>query len=134
MVSISSKMPTTRRATATGRIYLPSAAFDLLADSPSGGNFKKGDVLGTARIAGIMAGKKTSELIPLCHPIGLTDLKVRFRLESEQQRKFEGSTATGGWVGVEAMAECEGKTGVEVRILYLMQPLKTKQTLTLDFV
>jgi molybdenum cofactor biosynthesis protein MoaC len=134
MVSISSKMPTTRRATATGRIYLPSAAFDLLADSPSGGNFKKGDVLGTARIAGIMAGKKTSELIPLCHPIGLTDLKVRFRLEIEQQRKFEGSAGTGGWVGVEAMAECEGKTGVEVRILYLMQPLKTKQTLTLDFV
>ncbi|KAJ9107202.1 hypothetical protein QFC19_002862 [Naganishia cerealis] len=114
MVSISNKMPTTRRATATGRIYLPAAAFSLLANSPSGGKFKKGDVLGTARIAGIMAGKKTSELIPLCHPIGLTDLKVRFRLEAEQQQE---SGEGGGWVGVQAMAECEGKTGVEVRPL-----------------
>lgn len=110
MVSISSKIVTTRRATATGRIYLPSAAYDLLAHSPSGSNFKKGDVLGTARIAGIMAGKRTSELIPLCHPIGLTDLKVKFRLTACEQ----GDGKDGGWVGVEAVAECEGKTGVEV--------------------
>ncbi|KAJ9112712.1 hypothetical protein QFC22_006214 [Naganishia vaughanmartiniae] len=117
MVSISNKTSTTRRATATGRIYLPAAAFDLLADSPSGGKFKKGDVLGTARIAGIMAGKKTSELIPLCHPIGLTDLKVKFRLETEQHRELAESGGKGGWVGVQAMAECEGKTGVEMEAL-----------------
>jgi cyclic pyranopterin phosphate synthase len=110
MVSISSKIVTTRRATATGRIYLPWAAYDLLAHSPSGSNFKKGDVLGTARIAGIMAGKRTSELIPLCHPIGLTDLKVKFKLTACEQ----GDEKEGGWVGVEAVAECEGKTGVEV--------------------
>lgn len=110
MVSISSKVVTTRRATATGKIYLSEAAYNLLAHSPSGSNFKKGDVLGTARIAGIMAGKRTSELIPLCHPIGLTDLKVKFRLEPCQ----EGKGKKGGFVGVEAVAECEGKTGVEV--------------------
>lgn len=107
MVSISSKLPTTRKAIAKGRIYLPSAAFKLLQ---SGGAVnKKGDVLGTARIAGIMGGKKTSELIPLCHPIGLTDLKVKFRLMEDEGRE-EG----GGWVAVLALAECEGKTGVEV--------------------
>lgn len=109
MVSISSKIVTTRRATATGRIYLPSAAYDLLAQSP--GSFKKGDVLGTARIAGIMAGKRTSELIPLCHPIGLTDLKVNFKLEPVDPAA-EGKD--GGYVCVQAIAECEGKTGVEV--------------------
>lgn len=124
MVSISSKVVTTRRATATGRIYLPPVAYNLLAHSPSGSNFKKGDVLGTARIAGIMAGKRTSELIPLCHPIGLTDLKVKFRLEAGGS---EGTEKEGGWVGVQAVAECEGKTGVEVSSLL---PAQVENTVT----
>lgn len=112
MVSISSKIVTTRRATATGRIYLPSTAYDILAQSP--GSFKKGDVLGTARIAGIMAGKRTSELIPLCHPIGLTDLKVKFKLEAATRDLPADMGKNGGYVCVQAVAECEGKTGVEV--------------------
>lgn len=107
MVSIAEKRVTVRRAIAEGRIWLNRAAFDLLA---AGKNPQKGDVLGTARIAGIMAGKRTSELIPLCHPIGLTDLKVRFALRGASSEGREG-----GWVYVQATAECEGKTGVEVR-------------------
>lgn len=82
----------------------------MLRQDPSGATWKKGDVFGTARIAGIMAGKKTSELIPLCHPIGLTDLKVSFRMDEDVGRQGAG------WVAVRAMAECEGKTGVEVGI------------------
>jgi len=108
MVSISNKNSTVRRATAKGRIYLPQVAFDMLARDPSGTTWKKGDVFGTARIAGIMGGKRTSEMIPLCHPISLTDLKVAFRLDESD---------AGGWVAVKATAECEGKTGVEVGIL-----------------
>lgn len=109
MVSIADKRITVRRATAEGRIWLNQPAYDLLA---AGKNPKKGDVLGTARIAGIMAGKRTSELIPLCHPIGLTDLKVRFALS--QREEAAGDQGGGGWVHVQATAECEGKTGVEV--------------------
>ena len=112
MVSISRKIITTRRATATGRVYLPPAAYDILAHSPT--SFKKGDVLGTARIAGIMAGKRTSEVIPLCHPIGLTDLKVNFKLEAVKHDRPDASEKEGGYVCVQAVAECEGKTGVEV--------------------
>jgi molybdenum cofactor biosynthesis protein MoaC len=109
MVSISNKASTTRRATAKGRIYLPKVAFDMLAQDPSGSTWKKGDVFGTARIAGIMAGKRTSDMIPLCHPISLTDLKLAFRLDQDVPRDDGG-----GWVSVKAVAECEGKTGVEV--------------------
>lgn len=109
MVSIAEKRVTIRRATAEGSIWLNRAAFDLLA---AGKNPQKGDVLGTARIAGIMAGKRTSELIPLCHPLGLTDLKVRFALREAANEEREG-----GWVYVQATAECEGKTGVEVRCM-----------------
>ena len=112
MVSISNKASTTRRATAKGRIYLPKVAFDMLAQDPSGSTWKKGDVFGTARIAGIMAGKRTSDMIPLCHPISLTDLKVAFRMDQDV-RKDDG----GGWVSVKAVAECEGKTGVEMEAL-----------------
>ena len=56
-----------------------------------------------------MAGKKTSDLIPLCHPISLTDLKVAFRMDADGT-----GDKGGGWVSVKAVAECEGKTGVEV--------------------
>ncbi len=109
MVSISHKAHTTRRATAIGRIFLPPSVFSLLSPThtpSSGERLKKGDVLGTARLAGIMAAKQTSSLIPLCHPVGLTDVKVTFRLKD----KKEG----GGWCHVRAVAECNGQTGVEV--------------------
>jgi cyclic pyranopterin phosphate synthase len=132
MVSVSTKPITTRVATATGRIYLPSIVFDLLSSgdtsSPKSGGGKtlrKGDVLQTARLAGIMGGKQTSGLIPLCHPIGLTDLKVVFRMVPEQgtedaraDREVKsgggGNPGRGGWCEVKAVAECNGQTGVEV--------------------
>jgi molybdenum cofactor biosynthesis protein MoaC len=122
MVSISNKASTTRRATAKGRIYLPRVAFDMLAHDPSGSTWKKGDVFGTARIAGIMAGKRTSDMIPLCHPISLTDLKVAFRMDEEVAK--DG----GGWVSVKAVAECEGKTGVEVSPALVVSILSSRIT------
>lgn len=124
MVSISNKASTVRRATAKGRVYLPRIAFDMLSQDPRGSTWRKGDVFGTARIAGIMAGKRTSDLIPLCHPISLTDLKVAFRLD-EGMVGDEG----GGWVSVRAVAECEGKTGVEVSsVRYLLSSLACAHT------
>lgn len=115
MVSISSKASTVRRAVAKGRIRIPRDAYDMLSSSDpthGGRQWKKGDVLGTSRIAGIMAGKRTSELIPLCHPLALTDLKVSFRLD----RAVDDERVGGGWVSVKTVAECQGQTGVEVGV------------------
>ena len=67
MVDVSDKPATERLAVAEGRVIMSKATLDLIVS----GNAKKGDVLGTARIAGIMAAKRTSELIPLCHPLAL---------------------------------------------------------------
>lgn len=118
MVSVSGKVSSYRQATAVGRIHLPGEVFRILQASygevrtsvTSPGKLSKGDVLGTARVAGIMAGKRTGELIPLCHPIGLEDLQVAFRLEAAHEGQ-------GGWCSVRAVASCTGKTGVEVRAL-----------------
>lgn len=123
MVSVSAKASTFRQATAIGRIWLPSEVFSILQssygkrtdDAAPRQQLSKGDVLGTARIAAIMAGKRTGELIPLCHPIGLEDLQVGFRLEADQQAGAAGASAGAGWCAVRAVASCTGKTGVEVR-------------------
>ncbi|MEJ0041736.1 MAG: cyclic pyranopterin monophosphate synthase MoaC [Rhizomicrobium sp.] len=74
MVDVSAKDATAREATAEATVILSAAAFEAVVS----GTAKKGDVLATARIAGIMAAKKTSELIPLCHPIALTRASVDF--------------------------------------------------------
>jgi cyclic pyranopterin phosphate synthase len=76
MVDVGTKPATHRVAIATGRITMQPATLELVAS----GTAKKGDVLGVARIAGIMAAKKTSELIPLCHPLALTRVAVDFEL------------------------------------------------------
>ncbi|MDP5278192.1 cyclic pyranopterin monophosphate synthase MoaC [Sphingomonas sp. DG1-23] len=100
MVDVAGKAVTAREAVATGRITMsPEAAAAVRA-----GSVKKGDVLATARIAGIMAAKKTAELIPLCHPLPLTRVAVDLAPDET------GVTAT-------ATAATEGKTGVEMEAL-----------------
>jgi cyclic pyranopterin phosphate synthase len=101
MVDVSAKAETSRIATARGRIVMQPATLALIREGRAG----KGDVLGVARIAGIMAAKKTSELIPLCHPLMIS--KVTLDLEPE------GEDA----VAIEATVKVTGRTGVEMEAL-----------------
>jgi len=100
MVDVSAKPATEREAIAEGRITMSAEALAAIRD----GAVKKGDVLATARIAGIMAAKKTSELIPLCHPLMLSKVAVDF--------SFEGNA-----IRVTGMARLTGQTGVEMEAL-----------------
>ncbi|MDF1615191.1 cyclic pyranopterin monophosphate synthase MoaC [Desulfurivibrio dismutans] len=102
MVDVTGKQDTARQATATGRITMSAEAYRLL----KGGRAGKGDVLGIARVAGIMAAKKVGDLIPLCHPLNLGKVTVDFRLN-------DTTTA----VDIEATASLVGKTGVEMEAL-----------------
>jgi molybdenum cofactor biosynthesis protein MoaC len=104
MVDISSKSPSVRSATAVGRVMVNSLAFELVRSGSS--DLKKGHVLSVARLAGIMAAKQTSSLIPLCHPLQLSHVAVELSLEPD--------TCS---IWVEATARCEGKTGVEMEAL-----------------
>jgi cyclic pyranopterin monophosphate synthase len=106
MVDVGAKDATRRIAVATGRIEMKPETFALVAS----GTAKKGDVLGVARIAGIMAAKKTHELIPLCHPIALTRVALEFEL-----REAENA------VDCTATAETVGQTGVEMEALTAVQ-------------
>jgi cyclic pyranopterin phosphate synthase len=106
MVDVGSKSSTRRIALATGRIEMLPATLALIAS----GTAKKGDVLGIARIAGIMGAKKTSDLIPLCHPIGLTRVAVEFELLTADSA-----------VVCTATAETIGQTGVEMEALTAVQ-------------
>jgi cyclic pyranopterin monophosphate synthase len=102
MIDVSGKSDTDRMATATAIVQLTEAAIDVLL----GGNLKKGDALAVARIAGIMAAKKTSELIPLCHPLPIT--KVSVDLEPDRATQQVLITAT---------VKTRGQTGVEMEAL-----------------
>jgi cyclic pyranopterin phosphate synthase len=102
MVDVATKPETHRVARATGRIRMSTAAFTLLA----AGNSKKGDVLGVARLAAIMATKRTSDLIPLCHPLALTHAAVEFVLDKKTSS-----------VTIEIVTETNGPTGVEMEAL-----------------
>lgn len=102
MVDVGGKAATARRAVAEGIIRMLPATFALVKN----GGHKKGDVLGIARVAAIMAAKKTWDLIPLCHPIALTRLAVDFEL-------LDGESA----VRIAVTAECNGQTGVEMEAL-----------------
>ena len=110
MVDVSEKTVTFREATAHGIITMNAEAFAAVES----GTVKKGDVLGVARIAGIMATKRTSELIPLCHPLPLTKVSVDFRLLPERQAVEALCTVkTAGVTGV----EMEALTGVSTALL-----------------
>ena len=100
MVDVSSKSPTERVAVAEGRIRMRPQTIALVRR----GNAKKGDVLGAARLAGIMAAKRTHELIPLCHPLALSQVAVDI------------SPVRGGF-NVRATVKVTGKTGVEMEAL-----------------
>lgn len=100
MVDVGGKAETARSATATGRIRMSPAALSAVRD----GSGPKGDVLAAARIAGIMAAKKTAELIPLCHSLALDQVLVEFAFEKDAIR----ATAT---------ASLTGKTGIEMEAL-----------------
>ena len=110
MVDVGAKPDTERTATAAGAIYMQPATLALIKQ----GGLKKGDVLTVARIAGIMAAKRTSEMIPLCHPIPLTHVDVELTLdESESAVQIKATTRTIGKTGV----EMEALTAVSVAAL-----------------
>jgi cyclic pyranopterin phosphate synthase len=102
MVDVSAKPATERTAAAEGRVVMSKATLDIVLR----GDAKKGDVLGTARIAGIMAAKRTHELIPLCHPLALSQVAV----------ELQPDTALPGIV-VTATVKVTGATGVEMEAL-----------------
>ena len=106
MVDVGGKAETHRVAVAEGRIVMAPETLSIIAN----GTAKKGDVLGIARIAGIMAAKKTSDLIPLCHPLMLTRVAVDFEL-------LEAESA----VRCTATVELRGQTGVEMEALTAVQ-------------
>jgi len=106
MVDVGNKSVTKRIAVAAGQIIMLDKTLDLIKQ----GNHKKGDVLGIARIAGIMAAKRTSDLIPLCHPLALTKVTVDFKVLEDE-------------VAIQccAHAEVAGQTGVEMEALTAVQ-------------
>jgi cyclic pyranopterin phosphate synthase len=103
MVDVADKAVTHRRAVASGFVEMLPETLSLITS----GSAKKGDVLAVARVAGIMAAKRTSELIPLCHPLSLTRVSVDLTPVSEPV----------AGVRIEANAETDGKTGVEMEAL-----------------
>lgn len=102
MVDVGGKPVTERTATAKGALKMQAATLQQVLE----GNMKKGDVIATARIAGIMAAKKTSDLIPLCHPLALTKVSI----DIEPDESLPG-------LRVEATAKVSGQTGVEMEAL-----------------
>ncbi len=106
MVDVGDKAETHRVAVAEGWISMQPATLEMIA---SGGH-KKGDVLGIARVAGIMGAKKTGDLVPLCHPIGLTHVDIDFALDHASHR-----------VHCVARTEVWGKTGVEMEAMVAVQ-------------
>ncbi|MGI9135340.1 MAG: cyclic pyranopterin monophosphate synthase MoaC [Rhodoferax sp.] len=110
MVDVATKAATHRIAVASGRIFMQDATLALVA----AGSAKKGDVLGLARTAAIMGAKKTSELIPLCHPLALTRVAVELEAVS-------ASAEAGAHVRCRVTAETVGPTGVEMEALTAVQ-------------
>lgn len=102
MVDVTVKPVTNRKAVARGSIYMRPETLQLILDS----KVPKGDVLTLSRIAGIMAAKKTGELIPLCHPLNITSVDVDFTLDDEKSR-----------IDIEARVKTSGQTGVEMEAL-----------------
>jgi len=102
MVDISSKADTQRRATAKGVVKMKSATLDLIKK----GQTKKGEVLVTAQLAGIMAAKQTPNLIPLCHPILINEVTVDFKLDEKNST-----------IEITSTVKSTGKTGVEMEAL-----------------
>ena len=117
MVDVSEKQATHRTAVASGKIKVNQAVYDAIVE----GSVKKGDVLGVARVAGIMAAKKTHELIPMCHPLLLTKCTVDFELLPEELAvKAIATVKVNGQTGV----DMEALTSVNVALLTIYDMCK----------
>lgn len=117
MVDVGDKAVTQRKAVASGRIIMLPETLKLIEQ----GNHKKGDVLGIARIAGIMAAKRTSDLIPLCHPLALSKVTVEFEIDAANNAVIcQAEVATSGQTGV----EMEALTAVQVALLTIYDMCK----------
>jgi len=119
MVDVGAKPDTQRTAVARGEVHLSADTLDLILS----GDAPKGDVFATARIAGILAAKKTSELIPLCHPLSLTRVAVDLRAASETVVEITARVETTGKTGV----EMEALTAVSVTALTVYDMIKAVQ-------
>lgn len=106
MVDVGEKADTMREAVVEGRIYMEASTLERIMQ----GDHKKGDVLGIARVAGIMGAKKTPDLIPLCHPIMITNVELDLTPEPEKNAVY--------CVGI---VRCKGQTGVEMEALTAVQ-------------
>ncbi|MDE0309821.1 MAG: cyclic pyranopterin monophosphate synthase MoaC [Acidiferrobacterales bacterium] len=106
MVDVGEKQPTARRAVAEGRIRMSLSTVEQIISSTN----KKGDVLGVARLAGIMAAKKTSDLVPLCHPLSLTHVTVDLECDRPTSSVY-----------CRAATETRDRTGVEIEALTAVQ-------------
>jgi len=102
MVDVGAKSVTRRLAVAKGSVVMQAATLEVVREN----GVEKGDALGVARIAGIMGAKSTSQLIPLCHPLPLDKIEIKFRLDEERSS-----------VEIEAIVETQAKTGVEMEAL-----------------
>ena len=102
MVNVTEKAQTVRTAVAKGEIYMAPETLNLIQS----GGMPKGDVLAVAQVGGIMAAKKTGDLIPMCHPINLTGVDINFEIDTEKSRIIITSTVS-----------CKGETGVEMEAL-----------------
>jgi cyclic pyranopterin phosphate synthase len=108
MVDVSSKDNTERVATAEGSVYMKAETLKLIQD----GKIKKGDVLAVAQVAGISGAKKTWDLIPMCHPLLITSVNIKFK-ENEQPTPETGLCS----IGVQASVKVSGQTGVEMEAI-----------------
>ncbi len=102
MADVSSKPATQRQAVAKGRVYMKKETLSLITE----GKISKGDVLNVAKIAGIMAAKKTAEIIPLCHPLNITSADIQFRPDHKKNM-----------IEIESCIKTLGQTGVEMEAL-----------------
>ena len=117
MVDIADKASSARRALAGGRIVMQPETLQLIQQ----GGHKKGDVLGVARVAGIMATKRTAELVPMCHPLSLTHVAVEFEIDRDNSAiECRVTAETTGQTGV----EMEALNGVQVTLLTIYDMCK----------
>jgi len=118
MVDVGEKSITHRRAVAEGTIYMQAQTLKLIYE----GKHKKGDVLGIARIAGIMAAKKTSELVPLCHPVSITHIEIELKPQKTKNAVYcRATTETRDQTGV----EMEALTAVQITLLTIYDMCKS---------
>jgi cyclic pyranopterin monophosphate synthase len=118
MVDVGNKAITNRRAVAEGSICMQPQTLKLILD----GKHKKGDVLGIARVAGIMAAKKTSELVPLCHPVAITHIEIELKPQKSKNSVYcRATTETRDQTGV----EMEALTAVQITLLTIYDMCKS---------